>query len=101
MKLFVLKLVALIIAVSSLHLSFTTEINFSQAGDDALSSHPLLDVNPIHNPASKSSFILLLPPLSTIQSAIFSLVEKLSVDTFLYYLPIYSLVRAKEYFLLI
>jgi hypothetical protein len=101
MKLSLLNLIALIIAVSSLQINSHSEISFNEEGTDSLSSSPLLHFSPIRSPSSKSSNETEILSQNFIEQAFFAVSSKLPAIPFLYYLPIYSLNRAKEYFLLI
>lgn len=101
MRLYLINLIALIIAVSSLHLSHNSGISFNTEGTDSLSSLPFLDIDPIRNPSNKHTHEIEIITRSFQETADFAYSETLAAISFLYYLPIYSLVRAKEYFLLI
>ena len=100
MKLILLNLIALIIAVTSLHVNVQSEINFNGDGTDSLNSLPPLNLDPLRPPGSKSSQAEILTQ-SFFEQAIFAILTRLPLESFLYYLPIYSLNRLKEFFLLI
>jgi hypothetical protein len=101
MRLMLINLIALIISVSALHVSTNADISFSKDGTDTLSSLPLLNLDPIRNPSNNRSqeIEILSQSLTEIGSHLKTTTNK--TNDYLHYLPIYSLNRAKEYFLLI
>lgn len=101
MKLLVLKLLTIVIALTSLHINFASEISFNYEGVDSIFSSALLDVDTTQATSSKRQHEIEITPTDEVREAIFSLRESLEQISFLFYLPIYSLVRAKSYFLLI
>jgi len=101
MKLFLFNLIAFIIAISSIQVTSLSEINFDQEGMDQISSLPLLDLDPLRNPEGKSSHGTEILPENVIERTVFTTLATLSTIPLLYYLPIYSLNRAKEFLLLI
>ncbi len=101
MKLRFLSLIALIIAVSSLHLNVESQIDFNREGTDVVSSSPLVDLEPMRSPNNKSSRETEIFTQSFTGQAIFADLLKLPLMSCLYYIPVYSLTRLKEFFLLI
>ena len=101
MKLLFIKLIALMIAVASLQVAVDSNISFNEEGSNSLFSLPAFDLDPIRNPTNKSSV-----EADLIQPDLFSPLPflpevSLEIIPYLFYLPIYSLNRAKVYFLLI
>jgi hypothetical protein len=101
MRLMLINLIALIISVSALHVSANADISFSKDGTDTLSSMPLLDMDPIRNPANNRSHEIEILSQNLIETEVYLETVTNKTNDFLHYLPIYSLYRAKEYFLLI
>lgn len=101
MRLMLINLIALIISVSALHVSASSYISFSQDGTDSLSSIPLLDMDPIRNPTNNRSHEIEVLSQTLIETDIYLETTTSKTNDFLHYLPIYSLNRVKEYFLLI
>lgn len=101
MRLLFINLIALMISVSALHVRANTDISFSEDGADTLSSIPFLDMDPIRNPSSNRSHETEILSQNLIETEIYLETVTNKSHDFLHYLPIYSLYRAKEYFLLI
>lgn len=101
MRLMLINLIALIISVSSLHVNAGSDLSFSEDGTDTLSSLPLLDLDPIRNPANDRGHEIEILSQNLIEKEIYLNTSTHKKNDFHYYLPIYSLYRAKEYFLLI
>jgi vesicle coat complex subunit len=101
MQLFLLNILAILISVSSIHFEIHTEINFKEGLEDALSVEHIFDQSPLRNPSNKNSYDHEILSLNFIETANFAASLVTSAVDFLYYLPIYSLIRAKDYFLLI
>lgn len=94
-------LIAFIIAASSLQVAFSLEINFSDEGHDVISSSPLINLAALRSPNGKNSQDVEISHENFVELAIFNIVSSLPTIPFLYYLPIYSLKRVKDFFLLI
>ena len=101
MRLLVVKLLVLIIAVTSLHMKLDLGMSFNTKGADSIASLPLLDINTIASPSNKLTQEVEIVSYVIEESAFLVFSETIKSIPFLYYLPIYSLVRAKEYLLLI
>lgn len=101
MRLLLINLIALIISVTALHVSVNTDISFSKDGTDTLSSLPLLDLDPIHNPTNNRSHEIEILSQNAFEEELYLATTTSKKNDFHYYLPIYSLYRAKDYFLLI
>lgn len=101
MRLYLLNILALLIAVSSIHFEIHSEISFKEGIEDALSAEHLLDQSPLSTPSNKNSYDHEILSLNLSETANIAATDIVSAVDFLYYLPIYSLIRAKEYFLLI
>lgn len=101
MKLMILNFIAFIIAASSLQINFRSEIVLTEHGTDIISSIRSIDIETIRVTSEKkyqeleTSFFDLAEPIAS------RLIESLAIIPFLYYLPTYSLIRVKEFFLLI
>jgi len=101
MKFFLLNFISFLIAVSSLYTCFHFEINFNDDGTDALSSLPLLKLDPMKSPNGKTSHSPEILNFFIGERAIFADLSELPTVSFLHYLPIHSLSRLKDFFLLI
>ena len=101
MRLMLINLIALIISVSALHVSAHSDISFSKDADDTLSSLPLLDMDPIRNPANNRNHEVEILSEHLIETEVYLVAITNKINNFFHYLPIYSLYRAKSYFLLI
>lgn len=101
MRLLLINLIALIISVTALHMSVDTDISFSKDGQDTLASLPLLEMEPIRNPTSGRSHEGEILSQKSLEAETYLATATYKAQDYLHYLPIYSLNRAKEYFLLI
>jgi hypothetical protein len=101
MKLLILNIIAFIIAASSLHQNFRSEMNSSEYGSDVISSIRSLDIDTIRVTSEKryqqieASFVPLVAWITLRET------ENRATIPFQYYLTTYSLIRLKEFFLLI
>lgn len=101
MRFWVLNLLALIISIASLHVKVDSSISFNEEGLDSLSSLPFQEFLPLRNPTNKGSREVELLPRILIKAMSFVFEVRFKITSFIHYLPIYSLNRAREYFLLI
>jgi hypothetical protein len=101
MKLLILNIIAFIIAASSLNQNLHSEMNLNEHGSDVISSIRSLDIDTIRVTSEKryqqieASFVHLVEYI-TLRGT-----ENLATIPFQYYLTTYSLIRLKEFFLLI
>jgi hypothetical protein len=101
MKWMILNLIAFIIAASSLQVNFRSEINFSEHDSDNIGSLPSVNLHTLRTPSRKSFGRVEVTFHNDIELFISKVQTNLPTIPFLYYLPIYSLKRVKEFFLLI
>lgn len=97
----IINLIALIISVSALHVNASVDLSFSKDGSDTLSSLPLLDIEPIRNPANNRPHEVEIHTENSTKIETYLETTTNKTNDFLHYLPIYSLYRVKDYFLLI
>lgn len=89
-----------LITLASMHLGETRGLDFNYPLEDALSAEPLLNDVPLNNPSSKNQIELNFIGFNFSQTAFLSRTEHQVISNF-YYLPIYVLIRLKDFFLLI
>jgi hypothetical protein len=95
-----MNLLMLITVVSALHLEPLARPDYFNDPSDIISAANHLDLDPIQNPTNKNSVVFISPNKDFVE--LFSVLAlKLEATPHLHYLPIYSLVHEKEYFLLI
>jgi hypothetical protein len=96
-----INLIALVISVSALHVSANAALSFSKDDMDTLSLMPLLNIDPIRTPTNNRSHEIEILTQNLIETEAYFSIYTYSTNDFHHYLPIYSLYRAKSYFLLI
>jgi hypothetical protein len=101
MKFFWLNFISFIIAVSALFTSYRFEIISSNDGADALSSLPLLKLDPMKSPNEKGPHRGDILDYNSVGHSVLNSLSELTVVSFLHYLPIHSLYRLKDFFLLL
>lgn len=97
----VINLISLFIAMASLHVGIDSNISFDEDNSDSLSSIAFFEVEPLRNPNTQTSYDLEINSPDSAEIFASSSTLDSEIIPFLYYLPIYALRRAKEYFLLI
>lgn len=100
MKVFCLNFLALLIAIMSLQISGEVVTDFTLCENDALKARPFYEMDPIRTPNGKSAFKLDFITPTKISYHI-TLQGDFTRPYFDHYLPVYGLIRNKEYFLLI
>lgn len=93
-------LIVFIVAASSLQ-AFHFDINFSDEGDDVLSSLPLIKMVSLRSPDLKSSRDTDITLEKSFEIFVLRILTSIPTITLLHYLPVYSLNRVGDYFLLI
>jgi hypothetical protein len=100
MKLMLLNLLTFLFIATSLVYGTEASEHFIESSGDAFSCLPLLSTSPLSTPRSKMSDKFFTLHVNFFKSRSFQ-VLKFENLTFVYYLPLYSLLRIKDYFLLI
>jgi len=101
MRLIVINLISLFITMASLHVGIDSDLSFYEDSSDRLSSTAFFNVEPLRNPNTQTSYDVEIASQDSTDTLAYSSILDLKIIPFLYYLPIYALHRAKEYFLLI
>ena len=98
---FTLSILALVLSLAFHGSVHGPSIDVEIFGHDSLSAHPHLNVNQAQAETNKGSKKLTFFALTEFNylSSISTL--RTSLQNFVYYLPLYSLIRKKQYFLLI
>jgi hypothetical protein len=100
MKLILLNLLTFLIVASALVYRNDYSEQFIETHRETLSTMPQLSANSLTTPQSKISEKFFTLPINVLVSNGFQDLQFENL-TFIYYLPLYSLLRLKDYFLLI
>jgi hypothetical protein len=96
-----LSILALVLSLAFHGPAYGHSVDLELFGHDSLSSRPQLDANHAQSQTSKETTKLnLFGPLEFDQLSLIHSLQT-SLQNFAFYLPIYRLIRKKEYFLLI
>jgi hypothetical protein len=100
MKAWMLHILVFLITLASVQLGQARDLDFNYSLEDALSAEPVLKDVPLNNPSSKNQIELNFISFNLSQMASLLKTELKVISNF-YYLPIYVLIRLKDFFLLI
>ncbi len=100
MRIWILQILVVLITLASIKVSLVQVVDFNYPLEDAISSEPLLNDVPFNNPSKKNNHDFSFITFNFVQTFLFSNSEEKHLSN-QHYLPIYVLIRLKEFFLII